>query len=109
MCAAWRRDSSVRWEWTTKDRRREISLFTIVGLARSVVTLVISRDVLGLNSHLADSISATAIGLAPGAAGYWSCKTRGFQARLSRRQAASLPVVTKWTDEHVGAGPAFQE
>lgn len=60
------------------DRRREIALFVVfnaIGLGLSVVTLVISHDVMGLTSRLADNISANVIGLALGTAfRYWSYK-----------------------------------
>jgi putative flippase GtrA len=57
----------VTWRGRSSgDRRREIGLFVafnMVGLALSVVTLVISHDVLGLTSRLADNVSANVIGL----------------------------------------------
>ncbi len=67
----------VTWRGRSRgDRRREIGLFVafnMVGLALSVVTLVISHDLLGLTSRLADNISANVIGLALGTLfRYWS-------------------------------------
>jgi len=60
------------------DRRREIGLFVIfnmIGLGLSVATLVISHDLLGLTSSLADNISANVVGLALGTLfRYWSYK-----------------------------------
>ncbi len=53
----------------TGDRRREVALFVlfnIVGFGFSVVTLVISHDLLGLTSRLADNVSANVVGLALG-------------------------------------------
>jgi putative flippase GtrA len=61
---------------STGDRRREVSLFVLfnlIGLGLSVVTLVISHDLLGLTSRLADNISANVVGLALGTLfRYWS-------------------------------------
>ncbi len=57
-------------------RSREIALFVVfnlIGLAISIVTLVISHDLLGLTSRLADNISANGVGLALGTLfRYWS-------------------------------------
>lgn len=58
----WRGESSG-------NRRREVGLFVlfnIIGFGFSVVTLVLSHDVLGLTSRLADNVSANVIGLALG-------------------------------------------
>ena len=59
-------------------RRREIALFVLfnaIGLGLSVVTLMVSHDLLGLTSRLADNVSANVIGLALGTAfRYWSYK-----------------------------------
>jgi putative flippase GtrA len=58
------------------DRRREIGLFVVfnlIGLGLSVATLVLSHDLLGLTSRLADNISANVVGLALGTLfRYWS-------------------------------------
>jgi putative flippase GtrA len=58
------------------DRRREVALFVVfnvVGLVPSVLTLIVSHDVLGLTSRLADNISANVVGLALGTlVRYWS-------------------------------------
>ena len=63
---------------STGDRRRELGLFVVfnmIGLSISVVTLVISHDLLGLTSRLADNISANVIGLALGTLfRFWSYK-----------------------------------
>ena len=60
------------------DRRREILLFVvfnIIGLGFSVATLVVSHDLLGLTSRLADNISANVVGLGLGTLfRYWSYK-----------------------------------
>lgn len=62
------------WTWrgvAAEDRKRELALFflfSIIGFGFSLVTLVISHDVLGYTSRLADNISANVIGLALGAA-----------------------------------------
>jgi putative flippase GtrA len=52
-------------------RRRQVALFVlfnVIGLGFSIVTLMISHDLLGLTSRLADNISANVIGLALGTA-----------------------------------------
>lgn len=71
---------------STHGRRREIALFVLfnaIGLGISVVTLVLSHDVFGLTSRLADNISANVIGLALGTAfRYWSYKKWVFTPRL---------------------------
>ncbi|ABL81111.1 MULTISPECIES: GtrA family protein [unclassified Nocardioides] len=58
------------------DRHRKITLFVgfnLVGLAISVACLVVSHDVLGLTSRLADNISANVVGLVLGTAfRFWS-------------------------------------
>jgi putative flippase GtrA len=66
----------------SSDRRREIGLFiifNIIGLALSVATLVVSHDLLGLTSRLADNVSANVVGLALGTLfRYWSYRTFVF-------------------------------
>ncbi len=60
----WRRHASGR-------RRREVTLFVlfnVIGFGFSVVALVVSHDVLGMVSRLADNISANVVGLALGTA-----------------------------------------
>lgn len=95
------------------DRRREIGLFVVfnvIGLGLSVATLLISHDVLGLTSRLADNISANVIGLALGTLfRYWSYKKFVFAPRTTATVPARtlLPVLAQRTDEHVGAGPAI--
>jgi putative flippase GtrA len=93
------------------DRRREIGLFVvfnIIGLGLSVATLVISHDLLGLTSRLADNISANVIGLALGTLfRYWSYQKFVFTAPGPAVARPVLPVLTQRTDRHVGAGPAF--
>ena len=59
-------------------RRREIGLFVVfnvIGLGISVITLMISHDLLGLTSRLDDNLSANVLGLALGTLfRYWSYK-----------------------------------
>lgn len=53
------------------DQRREVGKFALVnliGFLFSVVTLVLSHDVLGLTSRLSDNISANVVGMAMGTA-----------------------------------------
>lgn len=70
------------------DRRREIGLFVlfnVIGFGFSVVTLVISHDLLGLTSRLADNISANVIVLALGTAfRYWTYKKYVFATPKER-------------------------
>ncbi len=81
------------------DRRREIGLFilfNLVGLGISVVTLVLSHDVLGLTSRLADNLSANVVGLALGTLfRYWSY----------RRFVFATPVNAQ--EQHLRASPAW--
>jgi putative flippase GtrA len=80
--------SGNRW-WTWRgvqrhDRRREallFVLFNLVGLAISVGMLVLTHDVLGLTSRLADNISANVIGLGLATAfRFWSYRAFVFGA-----------------------------
>ena len=70
MCVTYVGNRTLTWrQHTTGNRRREIGLFVVfnvIGFGFSVVTLVISHDLLGLTSRLADNISANVIGLALG-------------------------------------------
>ena len=91
------------------DRRREIGLFVVfnmIGLGLSVATLVISHDLLGLTSRLADNISANVVGLALGTLfRYWSYKRFVFGAAepADERARKALPVLAQRADGHVGA------
>jgi putative flippase GtrA len=90
---------------STGDRRREIGLFivfNIIGLGLSVATLVISHDLLGMTSRVADNVSANVIGLALGTIfRYWSYKRFVFAARSPAQPRPVLP--THRSDDHVGA------
>jgi putative flippase GtrA len=70
MCVTYVGNRTLTWRDQTRgDRRREVALFVlfnIVGFGFSVVTLVISHDLLGMTSRLADNISANGIGLVLG-------------------------------------------
>jgi putative flippase GtrA len=61
---------SLTWRRCTGERRRrEISLFVLfnaIGFAISAAMLVLSHDVLGLTSRLADNVSANVIGVGLG-------------------------------------------
>lgn len=65
------------------DRRREVALFVVfnvVGLGFSVLSLLVSHDLLGLTSRWEDNISANVVGLALGTAfRYWSYSTFVFR------------------------------
>jgi putative flippase GtrA len=80
---------------STGDRRREVGLFIVfnmVGLGLSVLTLVISHDLLGLTSRLADNISANVIGLALGTLfRYWSYKRFVFVSPVPASAAGRHP------------------
>lgn len=101
------------WRGRTRgDRRREIGLFivfNVIGLGLSVSTLVISHDLLGLTSPVADNISANVIGLALGTLfRYWSYKRFVFGAGVPAAPATiPLPVLAQRTDQHVCGGPAI--
>jgi len=87
----------VTWRGRSRgDRRREIGLFVafnMVGLALSVVTLVISHDLLGLTSRLADNVSANVIGLALGTLfRYWSYRRFVFAAPAPMTMRVTPPV-----------------
>ena len=87
----------VTWRGRSRgDRRREIGLFVafnMVGLALSVVTLVISHDLLGLTSRLADNVSANVIGLALGTLfRYWSYQRFVFAAPAPMTPRVAPPV-----------------
>lgn len=70
-----------------RDRRREVALFVlfnVIGFGFSVVTLVISHDLLGLTSSLADNISANGVGMVLGTAfRFWTYKRFVFAAPTS--------------------------
>ncbi len=70
-------NATLTWRGqSTQSVHREVSLFVLfnlIGLGISVVTLVISHDLLGLTSRLADNMSANVVGLILGTAfRYWS-------------------------------------
>lgn len=72
MCVTYAGNRGLTWrDQNSGNRRREVSLFVlfnIIGFGFSILTLVLSHDVLGLTSRLADNISANVIGLALGTA-----------------------------------------
>jgi putative flippase GtrA len=88
------------WTWrdaSRHNRRREVALFVLfnlVGLGISVLTLVISHDLLGLTSRLADNISANGVGLVLGTAfRFWS-----YRRFVFAREELRLP--DEWDVEH---------
>jgi putative flippase GtrA len=94
------------------DRRREIGLFIVfnlIGLGLSVASLVVSHDLLGLTSRLADNISANVVGLALGTLfRYWSYKKWVFVSPTPVATSSSaLPVLAQRTNEYVGVGPTL--
>ncbi len=94
------------------DRRREIGLFVLfnmIGLGLSVATLVVSHDLLGLTSRLADNISANVVGLALGTLfRYWTYKRFVFGAPTPVAESGpGLPVLAQRPDQYVRTGPAL--
>jgi putative flippase GtrA len=95
----------VTWRGRSSgDRRREIGLFVtfnMVGLALSVITLMISHDVLGLTSRLADNLSANVIGLGLGTLfRYWSYRRFVFVApahQCSRSGPTGTSSAAQWS------------
>jgi putative flippase GtrA len=86
------------WTWRnvpSDDRRRELAMFfgfSLIGFGFSLVCLLISHDLLGYTSRLADNISANVIGLALGAVfRFWTYKKYVFHAG---RPARAQPVET---------------
>jgi putative flippase GtrA len=73
------------------DRRREVGLFVVfnlIGLGPSVVALLVSHDLLGFTSRLADNISANVIGVALGTLfRYWAYQHFVFVAAEPRKAA----------------------
>jgi dolichol-phosphate mannosyltransferase len=78
------------------DRRRELALFflfSFIGFGFSLVTLVVSHDVLGYTSRWADNVSANMIGLALGAVfRFWTYKKFVFRAPQDRTPAPAAGV-----------------
>ncbi len=90
----------LTWRDRASDRGREVALFilfNLIGLAISVVALVVSHDLLGLTSRLADNISANVVGLALGTAfRFWSYRRFVFAGSVPDRAEASprsLPTI----------------
>jgi dolichol-phosphate mannosyltransferase len=77
----------------SQDRRRELALFfgfSVIGFGFSLVALVVSHDVLGYTSPLADNISANVIGLGLGAVfRFWTYKHFVFRAARASGAEAS--------------------
>lgn len=87
------------WTWRgtqRHDRRREMGLFVLfnlVGLAISVAILVLTHDVLGWTSRLADNLSANVVGLGVATAfRFWAYRTFVFGA-------PPLTVPDEWLPE----------
>lgn len=77
-------------------RRREVSLFiffNLIGLGFCVVALVVSHDLLGLSSRLADNISANVIGVGLGTLfRFWSYRSFVFTQPNNRRPGIAPPA-----------------
>ncbi|CAI9410228.1 GtrA family protein [Nocardioides sp. T2.26MG-1] len=82
----------LTWRDRASDGRHEVALFVLfnlVGLAISVAALIVSHDLLGLTSRLADNISANVVGLALGTAfRFWTYRRFVFTGE----PAAGLPA-----------------
>ncbi|MBV9832054.1 MAG: GtrA family protein [Marmoricola sp.] len=83
-----------RWTWRGPQRharRREVGLFVlfnVIGLAISVAILVLTHDVMGLTSRLADNISANVIGLGLATLfRFWAYRTFVFGEAPTEAQA----------------------
>lgn len=78
--------------------RRRIGFFVLlnlIGLGIDVATLVVSHDVLGFTSALADNVSANVVGLALGTAfRYWSYRRFVF-TDPPEPEAAREPPITR--------------
>lgn len=89
------------------DRGRQVALFVVfnvIGLAISLAALVVSHDLLGLTSRLADNISANVIGLGLGTAfRYWSYRRFVFTGPADNLE--STPQVTSHTSTSEPAAP----
>ena len=102
------------------DSRRQVALFVlfnVIGLGISVVLLLVTHDLLGLTSRLADNLSANVVGLGLGTAfRYWSYRrfvfaappgqvdTRQVQTSL-RRSATAAPTMPATTQATITASP----
>ena len=99
MCVTYVGNRSLTWRGRTAgDRRREIMLFVlfnVIGFGFSVVTLLVSHDLLGLTSRLADNVSANVIGLALGTMfRYATYKRFVFGAGTPDRAGSHEPALT---------------
>ena len=83
------------WTWKHRSRRgfwREYSLYFLlngIGLALTLLPLAVSRYVLGLDSALADNLSANVVGLAAGTLfRFWSYRRWVFPVEGRRPETA---------------------
>jgi dolichol-phosphate mannosyltransferase len=76
-------------------RRREIGLFVlfnVIAFGFSVVTLVVSHDLLGLTSRLADNVSANVVGMALGTAfRFWTYRRFVFGGAVTADLTVQQP------------------
>lgn len=99
MCVTYVGNRTLTWRHhTSGNRRREVGLFVlfnIIGFGFSIVSLVVSHDVLGLTSRLADNISANVVGLALGTVfRYVTYKRFVFASPLTHIASSGHPAET---------------
>ncbi len=92
-------------------RRREVGLFVLfnlIGLGISVLTLVLSHDLLGLTTRLDDNISANVVGLALGTLfRFWSYRTFVFAQTGPDATLADAELVAPAVQSE-GSGPTMR-
>jgi putative flippase GtrA len=90
-------NQSLTWRGESgPGRHRQVALFivfNVIGLGFSIATLMVSHDLLGLTSRLADNISANVIGLALGTAfRYLTYKRYVFVTPPTAEVVVSVPL-----------------
>jgi len=92
MCVTYAGNRLVTWrDRTSRGRRREVVLFAVanlIGYLFSVGCLLVSHDLMGLTSRLADNVSANLVGLALGTAFRFVAYKYVVFAGAERRDAA---------------------
>jgi putative flippase GtrA len=95
MCVTYVGNRWLTWPAESDaDRRREVALFVVlnvIGYVFSVVCLLLSHDLLGLTSSLADNVSANVVGVGLGTLFRFVTYRRFVFAGPSGPQAPSAP------------------